>query len=185
MGNAIGADSDDLSAGDILMAQTYYVLTTDVGLAAITAAANGGDPLTISAMAIGDAGGADPTFTGAETALINELNRFAVESVTIPSGQPTQRKVRAVVPAEFGGFTIREVGLFSSDGDLVAIAKYPPTVKPPLSQGFGTDLAIEIIMNLGRGDVTVVDGGSQVFVTNESLLQILNQYRDTWFENRW
>lgn len=167
------------------MAQTYYVMTTDAGLAAINAAASGGDPLTITAMAIGDAGGTDPAFTGAETALINERDRFAVESVTIPAGEPARRKVRAVVPAEFGGYTIREVGLIDSGGTLIAIAKYPPTVKPPLSQGFGTDLAIEIIMNLGRGDVTVVDGGSQIFVTNENLIQTLNQYRDTWFENRW
>lgn len=167
------------------MAQLYYCKTTDAGLAAITAATAGGDPLIISAMAVGDANGSDPTFVGTETALVNEVDRFAVESVVIPSGQPTWRKVRAVVPAEFGGYTIREVALFSSEGDLVAIAKYPPTVKPPLSSGFGTDLAIEIIMNLGRGDVTVVDGGSQIFVTNESLIQTLNQYRDTWFENRW
>lgn len=167
------------------MAQTYYVVTTDAGLIAINAAAVTGTDLVITEIAVGDADGAEPAFIGPETALINEIARFPVESVTIPSGKPTQRSVKAVVPAESGGYTIREVGLFSATGTLIAIAKYPPTVKPPLSEGFGSDLAITLITELGRADVTVVDGGSLVFVTNESLLQVINQYRDTWFENRW
>ncbi|MBI6714998.1 phage tail protein, partial [Pseudomonas syringae] len=49
-----------------------------------------------------------------------------------------------VIPAEVGGFWIREIGLYDTDGDLVAVANCAPSFKPLLAQGSGRTQIVRI-----------------------------------------
>ena len=49
-----------------------------------------------------------------------------------------------VVPSSSGGYYIREAGLFSSDGSLIAIARTAEQYKPQLSEGAGANIEVEV-----------------------------------------
>lgn len=162
----------------------YGVKITDVGLAAFADAYANSTPVELSQMLIGDGNGETPVFTGAETELVNEVSRHPLTLIDKP--EPTQIRAKALVPAESGGYTIREVGLVDTSNRLLAVAAYPETVKPPLSDGFGADLNVTLIMEVANAaSIVIEDGGSLIYVTTENLVTIMNTYRPTWYEMNW
>ena len=78
--------------------------------------------------------------------LKNELYRAEVNRVYIDKKNSKHLVVEALIPEDIGGFYIREVGAFDQDGDLFAIARYPETYKPKLSEGTAKDLYIRMIL---------------------------------------
>src|SRR5690554_3330898 len=93
------------------------LILTNIGLAKL-ASATPEDQLEIKSVAVGDSDAPiDPT----NTALNNEVWRG---DSSLPIRDPMDAKVlifEGVIPASVGGFTIREVGLFDVDDDLIAI----------------------------------------------------------------
>lgn len=49
-----------------------------------------------------------------------------------------------IIPPEFGGFWIREVGLYADDGVLVAVGSLPDTYKSHLAEGSGRNSVIRV-----------------------------------------
>ncbi|EHJ28004.1 phage tail protein, partial [Clostridioides difficile] len=54
--------------------------------------------------------------------------------------------IETVIPGSVGGFMIREVGIFDSKEQLIAVSKYPETYKPTADSGSVKDLVIKIIL---------------------------------------
>lgn len=54
-------------------------------------------------------------------------------------------KIEGLIPSTVGGFTVREVGVIDSAGDLIAIGKYPATYKPTLGDIFWADVEFKNI----------------------------------------
>lgn len=65
-------------------------------------------------------------------------------------------KIEGVIPADVGGFTIRQIGVFSDSGILFAIANVPPTTKPLVSQGSAKDLRINFHLAIGEASAVVL-----------------------------
>lgn len=128
-----------------MSAQTYYTLVTDIGLAKLANALALGQAVTLTHFAVGDGGGAayDPLQSAA--ALKREVYRAPINAISTDPATPTWLTVEAVIPATVGGWTVREAGVFDGDGDLIAIAKYPESVKPALESGVGKDLYCRLI----------------------------------------
>ena len=109
-----------------------------------------------SHVAFGDGNGGYYEPSAESTALKNEVYRSVisiVEQVKDENSQPTNRvKIELVIPATVGNFTIREIGLFDSAGDLVGIGKYPATYKPSTEQGAAKDLIVRIIVETTNAD---------------------------------
>lgn len=113
---------------------------TTIGQAKLAAAASGGPLLKLAQIAIGDTDGS--LLTAASTALGHELYRAAVSQQGAGGGI---LNVSAIIPAVVGGFTLREVGVFDLDGDLIACGLFPALYKPLPTE----DYAREITLNIG------------------------------------
>lgn len=104
-------------------------ILTDIGLAKF-ASATPEKQLTITQIAVGDGNGKYDPLSPSMTNLVNEVWRG---SSSQPIRDPENEKVlifETIIPAEAGGFFIREVGLFDEDGDLIAIGQTGVTEKP-------------------------------------------------------
>jgi len=129
------------------MTQSYYSIITNNGLLK-EAAANtpGGSAIDLTHIAVGDANGTSYNPTGAQNALVHEVYRTTLTHVAIDEANPNQLIVEGVINETIGPFTIREIGIFDSDGELFAIGKYPETYKSTSESGSGKRLYIRMIL---------------------------------------
>lgn len=115
----------------------FYAILTAAGEAKQVKADAGLLTWKITHMAVGDANGLDPLPDRMQKVLINERRRAPLNSLAPDPANPAILVAEQVIPADEGGFWVRELGLFDADGDLVAIANCAPSFKPKLSQGSG------------------------------------------------
>lgn len=112
------------------MTVKYFALLTNLGAAKLANAAALGTQLQITHMAVGDGGGVLPTPNPAQTKLIAEKRRAALNSLSIDEANSSQIIAEQVIPETDGGWWIREVGLFDKDGILIAIANCRTPTNP-------------------------------------------------------
>lgn len=149
------------------MAQ-YYTLPTEIGQAKIANAIALETSITISQLAIGDGGGSLPVPDSDRTALVNEVRRAAINTSVVDPDNPNWIVVEQVLPPDIGGWTIREVGLYDADGDMIAYGNYPETYKPVLSEGSGRTQTIRFVMQVSdTAAVTLKVDPSVVLATRE------------------
>lgn len=123
----------------------FVTTITDLGAEKIAAAITTSTPIVFAELAVGD----DATEHDAgATALNNEVERVAVERVF--SEEPAVVVVEAIIPADSGGYTIREVGLFDDEGDLLIAAQYPEVYKPEEAEGSARTSVIRIKLHIER-----------------------------------
>lgn len=128
------------------MAAKFYALLTSQGAARLANAAALGTKVNITHMAVGDGGGSVPVPDPAQTALIGEQRRALINSLNIDKDNSSQIVVEQVIPEDEGGFWIREIGLFDSEGILLAVANCPDTYKPKLQEGSGRTQTVRMII---------------------------------------
>lgn len=128
------------------MAENYYTILTDIGLAKFTNAHITQDKVNLAEIAVGDSSGSYYNPISSQTALNREVWRGPISLVEIDPNNPNWIVAEAVIPSSAGGFTIREIGLFDNVGDLIAVGKYPAAFKPQLDQGSVKDLYIRMII---------------------------------------
>ncbi|HFF9140131.1 TPA: phage tail protein [Yersinia enterocolitica] len=128
------------------MTAKFFALLTNIGAAKLANATALGTRLEITQMAVGDGGGTLPTTNPAQTKLVNEQRRAALNMLTIDPINTSQIIAEQVIPETEGGWWIREIGLLDKDGDLVAIANCAETYKPQLQEGSGRTQTIRMIL---------------------------------------
>jgi hypothetical protein len=133
----------------------FSAIVTTLGQAALAASA-GGAPLALTHMQIGDGNGAPTVPSASQTTLVRQVDQIPIDSVTLDPSNPNWLIVRAIVPTSSGPYTIREIGVRSATGDLIAVANYPATLKALGTQGVMTDLTIEMVIAfVGAANVTL------------------------------
>ncbi|ALF02307.1 hypothetical protein AU861_08440 [Salmonella enterica subsp. enterica serovar Infantis] len=128
------------------MATKYYAVLTNVGAAKLANATALGAQVEITKMAVGDGNGALPTPSPAQTALVHELRRAPLNSLSIDPNNANQIIAEQVIPEDVGGWWIREIGLFDKDGDMIAVANCAETYKPQLQEGSGRVQVVRMIL---------------------------------------
>ncbi len=128
----------------------YYTLITDKGKAALVKSSSTGDKLNLTHIAAGDGKGGEYEPTEAATALKGEVWRGPVARISPHDDDPAWLVIETVIPQSAGSFTVREVGVYDSDGALFAIGKYPETYKPQISDGAGKELLLRIILQVSN-----------------------------------
>jgi phage-related tail fiber protein len=147
---------------------TYFCILTNVGTAKLANATALGQTLSLSKMALGDGGGSLPTPDQFQTSLVNEVRRELLNSVAIDADNPNWIVCEQVIPANEGGWTIRETGLYDEDGDLVAVGNFPETYKPVLEEGSGRTQTIRMVIQVSNAaTVTLKIDPSVVLATRE------------------
>lgn len=122
----------------------FFAILTNVGAAKQANADALGIPWKIAQMAVGDANGADPVPDASQKKLINERRRAPLNQLKVDPSNSAIIIAEQVIPAEVGGFWIREIGLYDADGDLVAVANCAPSFKPLMTQGSGRTQVVRI-----------------------------------------
>lgn len=135
------------------MPEQFYTILTKVGMAKISNAYTLGNKVNFKTLAIGDGGGSyyDPVDT--QNNLKNEVWRGNINSITTDKNNPNWIVIEIAIPSMEGGFMIREAGIFDTDGDLIAIGKYPETYKPVAAQGSSKDLYLKMILEVSNSSV--------------------------------
>ena len=128
------------------MATKYYAVLTNVGAEKLANATALGVQVEITQMAVGDGNGALPTPNPAQTALVHELRRAPLNTLSIDPNNANQIIAEQVIPEDVGGWWIREIGLFDKDGDMIAVANCAETYKPQLQEGSGRVQVVRMIL---------------------------------------
>lgn len=128
------------------MSTKFFALLTHVGAARLANVTALGSRLDITHMAVGDGGGTLPTPDPAQTKLVNEKRRAAINTLSIDANNANQIIAEQVIPENEGGFWIREVGLFDAEGNLIAVANCAESYKPQLQEGSGRTQTVRMIL---------------------------------------
>lgn len=115
----------------------FFAILTAVGKAKQANADALGVPWTFAQMGVGDANNTEPMPNEQQTSLINERRRAPLNQLKVDPNNSNIIIAEQVIPESVGGWWIREIGLYDSAGDLVAVANCAPSFKPLLSQGSG------------------------------------------------
>lgn len=134
----------------------YFALLTNRGATKLAQAAALGTKVNITQMAVGDGGGTLPTPSPSQTALIGEKRRAAINMLSVDAVNTNQIIAEQVIPEDEGGWWIREIGLYDSDGELIAIANCAETYKPLLAEGSGRTQTIRMILIVSSTDAVTI-----------------------------
>ena len=133
----------------------YTVLITTIGQQKLAAWAAGGSAVELKALAAGDGNGSYAAPSAGQTSLVNEVWR----STTLNKREAySSTVVEAYMPANVGTYTVREMGLFDSAGDLFAVASVPDSVKTS-----GKELGLSMVMQISNASVTISATSQQVY----------------------
>ena len=154
------------------MAEQYYSILTNLGKELEAASSASGMPVIIKDFVIGDGNGMAATPDPAQTALIREVYRHAISKLDVSQEQPNQWVAHLVVPADVGGFTIREVGLLTDAGELYAVANCAAIEKPV--SGINVNLQFRLAVNETASIKLKVATGDGLFLRQDANLSDLN-----------
>ncbi|MBY7830886.1 phage tail protein [Vibrio fluvialis] len=126
----------------------FFTLLTTVGEAKLANATALGQTVKFEKMAIGDGNGELPVPDQKQTALVNEVRREPLNAVETDPDNPNWIVCEQVIPENVGGWTIREVGIYDVDGDLIAVGNFPETYKPILEEGSGRTQTVRIVLQV-------------------------------------
>lgn len=128
------------------MSQTYFAILTAIGEAKLANATALGTTLQLTQMGIGDGNGSTPLPNRNQTALVRENRRAPLNRLFVDPANASQIIAEQVIPEEIGGWWIREIGLYDTDGNLCAVANCPDTYKPVLAEGSGRTQVIRVVL---------------------------------------
>ncbi|HAK9750609.1 TPA: tail fiber protein, partial [Escherichia coli] len=159
------------------MDNEFYTLLTDRGMAKIANALADKKQLHLQKMAVGDSGGQYYEPTVSQTKLRHEVWRGDLNTLTVAPNNPNWLIAELVLPENIGGWYVREVGVFDTDGELIAIGKFPESYKPLLPGGSGKQVCIRLIMEVSNTTaVTLTVDPSIVLATRDYVDSQLDEH---------
>ncbi|MEF4152455.1 phage tail protein [Escherichia coli] len=112
------------------MTTKHCSILTNRGKALEAASAAGGAPVVLDGFVVGDGNGNAVTPEAGQTALVREVYRGTISRLAVSPEQENQFIAYLVLPEGVGGFTVREAGLLTTDGELYAIGSCAAIEKP-------------------------------------------------------
>ena len=131
----------------------YKTIVTDLGKEKIASATIEGAKVNMVTVVVGDGGGTYYIPTADMTELRGERWRGNIAQKRINPDYPNM--IRAVIPRDVGGFTVREVGVLDDKGDLIAVCNTPDTEKAVILEGIAATLTI--VMRIVFTDSAMVE----------------------------
>jgi hypothetical protein len=156
------------------MAEKFYTILTQIGKAKIANASALGNKVNFTHFALGDGGGQYYNPAETQEVLRNEVWRGQVSSINTDANNSNWIVIETAIPATDGGFMIREAGIFDSEGNLVAIGKYPETYKPIASEGSAKDLYVRMILEVSNASVITLKIDPTVILATKKDINILS-----------
>lgn len=158
----------------------YKAIITTAGAAKIAAASAGGTQLKIVSMAVGDGNGTLPTPNPAQTKLVNEKYRAVLNGLTIDKALKNHILAEMIIPANVGGFWLREMGLYDEAGTLIAVSNMAESYKPKLEEGSGRTQTLRMILIVSSTEaIQVIAGGDTVLATKDYVTDAITAHEKT------
>ncbi|UAN29492.1 phage tail protein [Serratia ureilytica] len=162
------------------MMNKYKAIITTAGAAKIAAASAGGTQLKIVSMAVGDGNGTLPTPNPAQTKLVNEKYRAALNGLTIDKALKNHILAEMIIPANVGGWWLREMGLYDEAGTLIAVSNMAESYKPKLEEGSGRTQTLRMILIVSSTEaIQVIAGGDTVLATKDFVADAIAAHEKT------
>lgn len=154
----------------------YEAVVTDIGNTLMMNAIANGKKVAITQFAVGDGGGDYYRPETNMTALKNEVWRGSINSCEISPEAANVLIVSAVCPGTAGGFTIREMGVFDSDNNMIAVCNCPATPKVTITDGVVNEMHLEMEIALINGyAVELVIDPNIVTATKKDIENLRNE----------
>ncbi|EIW3846190.1 phage tail protein [Salmonella enterica] len=156
----------------------FKTIITDYGKQRLIAAMSpGGTKLTLTQMAVGDGGGNPTNPDTTSAALVNEVWRAAVNSVSVDKTHSNIIIVELLIPAEVGGFWIREAGIYDEFNKLVAVCSLPASEKPLLEQGSGRAQTVRMTLVISdMSTINITIDSTTIIATNDYVDNSLKEH---------
>lgn len=146
----------------------FSTIHTNYGLQLLAQAEATGTPINLTHMAVGDGNGNPVTPNASQTQLVREMFRATINRVFQNANDPLRFTAELVIPANAGGFTLREVGVFDADGSLFAVGNLPDTYKPVDTEGAYSDTVVRLdFMVSNASTITLQIDPNVVVVTQQ------------------
>ncbi|HBH9506067.1 TPA: phage tail protein, partial [Escherichia coli] len=140
------------------MTTKHCSILTNRGKALEAASAAGGAPVVLDGFVVGDGNGNAVTPEAGQTALVREVYRGTISRLAVSPEQENQFIAYLVLPEGVGGFTVREAGLLTSDGELYAVGSCAAIEKPKngvtatLQFRLAVAESAQVTLNVATGD---------------------------------
>lgn len=132
----------------------YKSIVTTVGASRIADCILRGESLNIRYAVAGDGGGTAYEPNVEQTTLVNEIWRGDIASSSTNPNDPNVLDVKFIISETVSSFVVREIGLISESGELVAIANVPEAEKALPENGASNKLTY--VMHLVVADSSVI-----------------------------
>lgn len=135
----------------------FYTLLTNAGIAYETACKAAGLPIKLSQISVGDGNGAVYNPDATAKALKREVWRGPLNALFQDEKNPSWLLAEVTIPADVGGWYVREAGIWTDTGVLYAIVKYPESFKPVLAtSGSGKEFYIRSIFETSNASLVTL-----------------------------
>ncbi|HCQ8805111.1 TPA: phage tail protein [Escherichia coli] len=140
------------------MTTKHCSILTNRGKALEAASAAGGAPVVLDGFVVGDGNGNAVTPEAGQTALVREVYRGTISRLAVSPDQENQFIAYLVLPEGVGGFTVREAGLLTTDGELYAVGSCAAIEKPEngvtatLQFRLAVAESAQVTLNVATGD---------------------------------
>lgn len=155
------------------MAQKFYTRLTKIGQAKYANAVGVGEQINMTQLAVGDANGQPltPDQVQQQEVMINQVRVGPINHAYKDADNPNWLVLEQILPPAVGGWTIREVGIYDDQGDLVAYGNYPETYKPILDEGSSRTSTVRFVL-------MVSDTSAVTLKVDPSVVLATRQYVD-------
>ncbi|MER2694895.1 phage tail protein [Escherichia coli] len=140
------------------MTTKHCSILTNRGKALEAASAAGGAPVVLDGFVVGDGNGNAVTPEAGQTVLVREVYRGIISRLAVSPDQENQFIAYLALPEGVGGFTVREAGLLTSDGELYAVGSCAAIEKPingvtaTLQFRLAVAESAQVTLNVATGD---------------------------------
>ena len=164
------------------MSENFTNVLTIIGQQKKAQAEASNTALNITTFKVGDGNGAYYEPSENQTALVNVkyTGTFATgtqSQIILNPSASNEVLYKCFIPADVGGFTIRELGLFDTDGNLILICKLPAQDKFALDSGLYQPLTFTPkIIYTNPQTQAVLTPTSQVIPTASQIINMISEY---------
>lgn len=161
------------------MAAQFYTILTEIGKAKIANSGVMGTKINFTKLKIGDGNGSYYNPTEKQTDLVNTKWEGNITHVGTDEKNPNWIVIEVMVPANVGGFTIREYGAFDDEGNMLAISKCAETYKPTADDGSTKELLIKMILAVSNTEnITLKIDPTIIFAKKSEIEELKNIVND-------
>lgn len=150
---------------------SFRCIITTLGQAKFAAAIAGGTQVNVTHIAVGDGNGNPIVPSVGQLALVREVHRTNVSSITVNPANASQVIFEGVVDASVGGWTARELGLFDDTGAMVAVANIGDVYKPTVAEGSAREMVLRVISQVDQTDAVNLIVDPSFYIATRSWVQ--------------